>query len=61
MADDKSSPGGHGGSRIKLSDDDELRDWAARFSVSVERLREAVLLVGDHADAVERYLKDGTR
>jgi hypothetical protein len=61
MADDKTKSGGQDRKRINLNEDYELRDWAAKFGVSVERLRETVLLVGDHADEVERYLKDGTR
>lgn len=61
MADDKTQTGGQDRKRINLNEDYELRDWAARFGVSIERLRETVLLVGDHADEVERYLKDGTR
>jgi len=61
MADDKSKVGGQDRKRINVNEDCELRDWAARFGVSIERLRETVLLVGDHADEVERYLKEGTR
>lgn len=61
MADDKTKSGGQDRKRINLNEDYELRDWAAKFGVSVERLRETVLLVGDHADEVERYLRDGTR
>jgi len=61
MADDKTKTGGQDRKRINVNEDYELRDWAAKFGVSIERLRETVLLVGDHADEVERYLKDGTR
>ena len=61
MSDDKTRPGGQDRKRINVNEDYELRDWAAKFGVSAERLREAVLLVGDHADEVERYLRDGTR
>ena len=61
MADDKTKSGGQDRKRINVNEDYELRDWAAKFGVSIERLRETVLLVGDHADEVERYLKDGTR
>lgn len=61
MPDDKTQAGGQDRRRINVNEDYELRDWAAKFGVSVERLRETVLLVGDHADEVERYLKDGTR
>ncbi|MDR7268628.1 hypothetical protein J2X20_001257 [Pelomonas saccharophila] len=61
MADDKTQSGGQDRKRINVNEDYELRDWAAKFGVSVERLRETVLLVGDHADEVERYLREGTR
>ena len=61
MSDNTQSPGGQDRKRINVNEDYELRDWAAKFGVSAERLREAVLLVGDRADEVERYLKDGTR
>lgn len=61
MSDDKTRSGGQDRKRINVNEDYELRDWAAKFGVSAERLREAVLLVGDRADEVERYLKDGTR
>jgi hypothetical protein len=61
MADDKTKTGGQDRKRINVNEDYELRDWAAKFGVSIERLRETVLLVGDHADEVERYLRDGTR
>ena len=61
MADDKTRRGGQDRQRINLNEDYEVRDWSAKFGVSAERLREAVLLVGNHADEVGRYLKDGTR
>lgn len=61
MADDKTQSGGQDRKRINVNEDYELRDWAAKFGVSIERLRETVLLVGDHADEVERYLKEGKR
>lgn len=61
VADDESKRDGLERHRININEDQALHDWAARFGVSVERLREAVMLVGNHADEVERYLKDGTR
>ena len=51
-------------SRINTADDYELRAWANRFGVNIERLRKAVRAVGDGADAVERFLNrksDATR
>ncbi len=57
MSDDKSKSGGQDRTRISLSEDYEVRDWAAKFGVTPEQLREAVGQVGDQADEVERHLK----
>ena len=57
MSDDKSKPGGQDRTRISLSEDYEVRDWAARFGVSEDRLRAAVGKVGDRAEDVERELR----
>ena len=35
----------------------EVRDWAARFGVTREQLKDAVAEVGDQADEVERHLR----
>jgi len=59
MSDDKTKSGGQDRQRINLNEDYEVRDWAAKFGVPAERLREAVARVGDRADEVERYLKGG--
>jgi hypothetical protein len=61
MPEDPSKAAGLEHQRINPNQDEELKSWAARFGVSPERLRETVLLVGDHADEVERYLRDGSR
>ena len=57
MTDDKSKTGGLDRQRISLTEDYEVRDWAAKFGVSEERLRQAVDKVGDQADAVEQELR----
>lgn len=57
MSDDKSKSGGQDRKRINLNEDYEVRDWAAKFGVSQEELRQAVAKVGDRADDVERHLK----
>lgn len=57
MSDDKSKAGGQDRKRINLSEDYEVRDWAEKFGVSQDRLREAVGKVGSIADDVERELR----
>ncbi len=57
MADDKSKTGGEDRQRINVNEDYELRDWAARFGVTTEKLKQAVAQVGDRAAEVEQYLK----
>ena len=57
MTDDKTKSGGADRQRISLTEDYEVRDWAAKFGVSQTRLRQAVEKVGDQADAVERELR----
>lgn len=60
MADDLRKAGGQDRKRIAISEDYELRDWAARFGVTKEQLKAAVAAVGDQADKVEQYLKTHT-
>lgn len=57
MADDKSKSGGQDRQRINLNEDYEIRDWAKKFAVTQDELRQAVAKVGDRAVDVERYLK----
>ncbi len=57
MADDKSKTGGQDRKRINLNEDYEVRDWAAKFGVTAEQLRQAVAQVGNQADDVERHFK----
>lgn len=58
MSDDKSKPGGRDRELISLSEDYEVRDWAEKFGVSEDRLRETVGRVGNRAEDVEQALKD---
>ena len=57
MSDDRSKAGGPDRQRISLAEDYEVRDWATRFGVSEDALREAVAKVGHMADDVERELR----
>jgi hypothetical protein len=54
MSDDKSQTGNPDRQRISLSEDYEVRDWAKKFGVSRDRLRQAVEKVGNQADDVRR-------
>ncbi|QTC90251.1 DUF3606 domain-containing protein [Brevundimonas goettingensis] len=56
MSDNKTSVGGQDRERISLSEDYEVRDWAARFGVSEKALRDAVARVGDRMEDVQREL-----
>jgi hypothetical protein len=57
MADDPSKRGQADRSRINVNEKHELKHWSKKFSVSPDRLREAVQKVGTSVDAVERELK----
>jgi hypothetical protein len=57
MPDDPKQRGGQDRDRIAVNQAHELRDWAKKFNVSPEQLKEAVEKVGDRADAVEKFLK----
>lgn len=61
MADDKTKTGGQDRSRISLSEDYEVRDWAAKFGVTADQLKAAVQAVGNDASTVEEHLKGGKR
>ena len=43
--------------RINVNQDYELRDWAKKFGVTPEQLREAVQAVGDRAEAGHLRIK----
>lgn len=57
MADDKTKSGGQDRARISLSEDYEVRDWAKKFGVTPEALKEAVDKVGNDAKSVQEHLK----
>jgi hypothetical protein len=56
MADDLSKRQPQDASRINLHEDWEVRYWARKFGVSEERLKRAVMKVGNSAAAVEREI-----
>ncbi|EJE54423.1 Protein of unknown function (DUF3606) [Acidovorax sp. CF316] len=59
MSDDKTKTGGQDRTRISVSEDYEVRDWAKKFGVTAEELKAAVKAVGNDAKAVEAHLKGG--
>lgn len=58
MSDSKTEAGGRDRLRINPGEDREVRDWAAKYGVTPERLREAVEAVGDRPDAVAKYFSE---
>lgn len=56
MSDDKTKTGGQDRTRISLSEDYEVRDWAKKFGVTADELKAAVKAVGNDAKAVEAHL-----
>jgi len=48
--------GSPGGTWIDVNNDSELRDWADRFGVTPDDVRDAVKAVGEVADDVQEYL-----
>ena len=59
MSDNKDQAGGQDRKRISLGEDYEVRDWAAKFSVSEDALRKAIAKVGNRGEDVERELGRG--
>ena len=57
MSDNTNQRGGQDRSRINVNQDYELRDWARKYGVTPERLKDAVKAVGDRAEAVEQHLR----
>jgi Protein of unknown function (DUF3606) len=57
MPDDRKQRGGQDRNRINVNQDYEVRDWAKKFGVSPDELKEAVRAVGDRSDKVEAHLK----
>ena len=62
IMDDKTKRGGQDRTRINTSEEYELRDWAEKFGVTPEELKEAVRASGSsEADTVEQFLKERSR
>lgn len=61
MSDDMTKIGGQDRTRISLSEDYEVRDWARKFGVTSNELEAAVKAVGNDASAVEAHLKGSNR
>jgi hypothetical protein len=57
MTDDKTKRGPADRARINVHEDYELRDWAERFHISPEKLKDAVAKVGPMAANVAKYLQ----
>jgi hypothetical protein len=57
MADDLSNRGPRDRGRINVHEQYEVSYWTKKFSVSKEKLQEAVQKVGVMAKDVEEYLK----
>ena len=57
MADSKSLRAPQDAKRVDVNEGDEVQYWTDRFSVSEDRLREAVKKVGVSVDAVAAELK----
>lgn len=57
MANDKTKTGGQDRTRINVSEDYELRDWAKKLDRTPEQIRDAVKTVGDRAADIEMNLK----
>jgi hypothetical protein len=57
MPDDTTKRGAAARARINVHEDYELKDWAERFDISPERLKDAVAKVGPMAQHVAQYLQ----
>jgi hypothetical protein len=51
------APNATGPDRIDVHSDAALAQWATRFQVSADEVKDAVGVVGDRATDVERHLK----
>ena len=56
MADDKTKTGKSDRDRINVDEDYELREWAKKFDVTPERLRQAVKTSGPMVKDIEALL-----
>jgi uncharacterized protein DUF3606 len=57
MSDDTSKRGPADRQRVNVDEDYEVRYWTEKWSVSEERLRQAVAAAGVMADDVEAWLR----
>jgi hypothetical protein len=60
VSDNKQKVGGADRRRINVNEDYELRDWAKKFGVTKDQLKEAVRAAGDDAAKVELHLKQNS-
>lgn len=56
MPDNTNDRGPQDRSRVSMEEDYEVRYWTNKFSVTQDRLQQAVDAVGNSADAIEQYL-----
>ena len=47
--------------RLDINEEYELMNWTERYGVSAEKIREAVMVVGNRVSDVVRYLLDGNK
>ena len=57
MSDNKQKVGKPDRDRINVNEDYEMQDWATRFNVSKDKIKDAVKKVGPMVKDVERELK----
>ena len=60
VSDNKQKVGGADRRRINVNEDYELNDWAKKFGVTKDQLKEAVRAAGDDAAKVEQHLKQSS-
>jgi hypothetical protein len=56
MADDLSNRGGQDRPRINVNDEQDLRYWTEKWSVTFTNIKAAVKIVGPMVKDVEKYL-----
>ena len=61
MPDDLTKRGPPDRDRINVHEDHELRNWAHKFGVSTQEVKDAVHEVGDRAEAVRELFAGGKR
>lgn len=58
MADDKSRSGRQDRQRIHVDEDPALRDWAAKFGIAIQQVKQAVAKRDERTAEVQQHLKD---